>query len=413
MEGRFNSVCPYHIGKCKCSFKRIGRARHHDGLSNGHDHDRSKATNSQAILHPINPEGLIPFSQPNNAVDTRVSRLIKCIERLGMDSTPIVYLPSRIGESEMLDKAAEALIHLSMGSGCGSNTIIPTTSARNKYAYAPSAAGSEIARASMTLAACSTFAIPCFQGTPSPFEVDHWLVAEPADLHPMTSDLRALNVCSHQLSVRLPRLIALIRHLRGKYSSDTPQQAMALSKSIYECRESAAESWILNRTKVFSPNTDMGTATYIPTAMAFASAREMTAVVLYWQSRIVATRIYNTLQTFLKTGLWQDTGTTAEELQLANNILMAWPYAHSTGSCATAPFTMGFICVWLVCRNITNFHGLQTSCFADWILRTLDVCHGGCAIGSTIMDLDATSDVLVGGPLIGHLADIVKTLRSV
>lgn len=345
-----------------------------------------------------------------------------------MDSTPIVYLPSRIGESEMLDKAAEVLIHLSIGSGCGGNTILSTTSARSKYAQsvglvrkelstwngksgldaligtisllgvidvlsrddmrsksqtaleffthwngisnlllcsAPSAAGNEIARASMTIAACSMFAIPCFQGTPSPFEVDHWLAAEPVDLHPTTSELRALNVCSHQLSVRLPRLIALIRHLRGHYSSDIAQRAIVLSKSLYECRGPAAENWILRRTKVLSPNMDTETATYIPTAMAFASAREMTAVVLYWQSRIVATRIYNMLQNFFKTGLWQDTDTTAGELQLANNILVAWPYGHSTGCCATAPFTVGFICVWLVCRNITNFHGLPTSCFAD------------------------------------------------
>ncbi|KAK4499108.1 hypothetical protein PRZ48_009620 [Zasmidium cellare] len=444
MEIRFNSACSHHVGKCKCSLKRIYKPKRSDVISNGTEH---KQASSDVHLKPT-----IRCNCPISAVDIRISRLIKCIENLGMDSTPIVYLPSRIGECDMLDIAAEALIHLSMGSEYGSNTVLAPTSARSKYARSMSLvrkklnmwngetdldaligttsllglidvlsrdgmrSKSQTSLEFMThwngisnLLLCSA---PSAAGsTPSPFEAEHWLAAEPADLHPTTSELRAMNICSHRLSVRLPRLVALVRQLRELHDAKALYEATSLSELLYECQESAAESWILRRTRVFSTSMDSETSAYIPSAMAFASAREMTAAVLYWQSRIVTTRIYNLLHNASHTDPW-DFHTTAEELQLANNILMAWPYGNSGGFCVTAPFALGFVCVWLVCRSIPNFHGLPTEYFADWIMRTLDVCHGGWAIGLTIMDLDAASDILIGGPLIGHLADIARTVNT-
>ncbi|KAK4496241.1 hypothetical protein PRZ48_012221 [Zasmidium cellare] len=375
--------------------------------------------------------------------DVTVTRLIWCIQRLGMESTPMAYLPSRISESKMLDMAIEAFMHLHIKTGwpaecplysyrkymqtvallrkhldtwdgkTGLDAIVGTVNIlgvvdalsrdnvrsrsqavldffthwnglSNLLLYSsPSGASSEIAQACLDMAGGLTFAIPCFGGIPSPFETKVWLESEPTDLHTLPSELQSLKRCTRRLSIKLPGLISLVRQLRSNPGESIMCQARALSAEIYAFQDESAMDWVLSRTWT-SPTEpdDETTQDMVPITLHFANIREMTAATMYWQSRILATRLYRLLH-----GLgdgrvsWDDMGPSSEEMELVNNIFMAFPFPKTIGSCADAPFTMGFVITWLICWTLPDFQGLPIDSLEAWILRQLDVSFAGWAIG--------------------------------
>ena len=99
----------------------------------------------------------------------------------------------------------------------------------------------------------AAYADPFTHGLSSPFDRCQWFGVDPARCHGTEPDTFSLRKLSFQLLIRLPRLVALVRELRGKERSArsaTFETAINLAEALLVLEDSVSENVMLHRLRV-------------------------------------------------------------------------------------------------------------------------------------------------------------------
>lgn len=222
------------------------------------------------------------------------------------------------------------------------------------------------------------------------------------DMEP--SEVTSLNRVSCRLFVQLPRLMCLVRQWKAAETGckEEVKELSLVANELATFEDHDAEQWLLARTQACLTQ-DSATAKIISHSFCLPNAREAATALCYWQTRIMALKLLDTVE------MSSPSHRAAEQDRMAINILMTCEYIESCGYCATAPVAIALVTVWLVLRSCQDGQEICTNELAESILKTLARCWSGAAIGGNRAELDKVANVLVGGKLEGYLCDSVMT----
>lgn len=400
-------------------------------------------------------------SVPQSATETRASHLAQYFTFLGLEDNPAVFIPARLGHdtSPFLDLGADALIHLLHSPKTQQGVVLPSRLAARDYtraltlfrawfssgeasvdgclsaicllglfgvlvrdrhratvecfthwrgasavivqdALASSANSYAWATVGPTAGGCLTFIIPCFQGRDSPFDGAPGWSQMPVMSSLDSPEGARLNQVSYHLFVRLPRLMRLVREWKTGGAQQCSEEVTRLAKELVGCEEPDAERWLLARTKA-CPTQHPITARVIPDSFRMASTRDAATALCYWQTRIMALKLLDTVEAC------SPPHRETEEDRMAMNILKACEYTESCGYCATAPVPIALVTVWLVFRLRWKDQEAYLDDLAVSILETQRRSWSGTSCGGTRESLDKVASALVGGKLKGYLCEVV------
>ncbi|KAK5678148.1 hypothetical protein LTS10_009318 [Elasticomyces elasticus] len=180
-------------------------------------------------------------------------------------------------------------------------------------------------RASLCAAGFHTFVSPTFAGNVSPFEDPAWLDMELVHLRDASEQLMRLRRLSHQLYIKLPRLIREVRALRNG-RMDGRAGVLALSDELISLEDEEAETWMLHQVKIV-PTRDSGDKVIVGCfSFEFPTLEEMDAAICYWQTRLTLSRLRNVVDSITSSALVREAPGKLQNriLRLCANILMSW-----------------------------------------------------------------------------------------
>ena len=138
----------------------------------------------------------------------------------------------------------------------------------------------------------NAFRYPVAAGLPSPFDDARWLSLDPpAQTAEAPVEALRLTRLSHQLFIRLPRLIAYMRAVRSQDASGSTIRTLELAEELMLLQHSEAENAVLHRVSIVA-TTDITDKAIIPFSLKYRSLAEHRAAVAYWKSRILLINLY-------------------------------------------------------------------------------------------------------------------------
>jgi hypothetical protein len=140
------------------------------------------------------------------------------------------------------------------------------------------------------------------------------------------------------------------------------------------------------------PTSDPNTARITPTSLYFGRGVSFQMAIYYWATRIFTNNVCLKLLEFgvVLTGPLDFGQLVAENIRMANNIVMSWEFGSTGGGMAMVAlsFSEGVLREF-VRRSYTTIH-----------------CHER---QFSEAEMDESTDLLVGGPLRGFLVDFVRS----
>ena len=289
-------------------------------------------------------------------------------------------------------------------------------------------APSEVTRALIYDAYDITFAYPIAFGIPSPFDNEHWRNQEIAGPNGLSGAGQTLKTIRYQLSVRLPRLVVLIRAARAAQAGmsliardRTLRHAMDLTLELVDLRDDVAETTALHSVRIVSTR-DPIDSSLARSSFEFNSLGDYRAAMLYWQFRSMALNLTLELATLLppdrETNLssftlerqseWRTT-----QARLMTNLFMSWQYAKVNGGLfATAELSQAHMIVWAGLFQRMTFKDKSVAEVKRLLLPKIHHRFIGWTIGLGLAEMDVACDVLVGGRLDAFHAVAAKATGS-
>ncbi|KAF2168676.1 hypothetical protein M409DRAFT_53311 [Zasmidium cellare ATCC 36951] len=258
---------------------------------------------------------------------------------------------------------------------------------------------------------CS-FGVACATGTRSQFDDGIWTQLEPATLHGMSTHAFVLRKLTNMLIIRTPRLIACVRSLRemtGSVNRDLLCETATLATELYRCQDEPAESAVLHRVRV-AKTKDPSSRAVVPYSYTFLDIDDFNAAVLNWSMRQVILNLCLAVCHLMPADLCPFNMATiktmkAEKQQLAMNLMMSWEFAETLGPFATLWVAKGLLQNWLQLRGTDKFKNVPTADVIAWALPKMNhQFNEWLAEDMKESDMDVAADLLVGGPLIGFIA---------
>ncbi|KAK5108638.1 hypothetical protein LTR62_008129 [Meristemomyces frigidus] len=279
----------------------------------------------------------------------------------------------------------------------------------------------EAVRSALCSGGLYTLIIPLFQGVPSWFEAQHWLKAEPVG--PVGAvEVRRLRQYSHQLCIRLPRLVCAVRAVREDASDlDTVSEAVMLSTELLELEDLDGESWLLHQTKIVATK-DSKDIIITPISLQYDELDHMTWALTYWQTRLMVIRLHIILDSLheykffdRERGLPLPSLTETklaslrkDELRLARNVLMTWQQMREAGPYSTACMSLALLATWTCFRHHKELRpGVPASNLALWVVKNMKHSWAGWLIPPRLEVFESICDVLEGGPLDAHMVTLL------
>ncbi|KAK4504573.1 hypothetical protein PRZ48_005489 [Zasmidium cellare] len=257
-----------------------------------------------------------------------------------------------------------------------------------------------------------TFGVACATGTPSPFEEGTWSQIEPASLHGMTLHAFVLRKLTNAIFIHTPRLMAYVRSIRqgeALLDPDLMGKTALVAAELYGLKDEPAESALLHRVKV-TKTRDEASRTVVPYSYTFLDVDDFNAAVLYWSMR---QSVINLCLMFhhLAPATVSPFDDKAVELmnnekeRCATNLMMSWEFAESLGPFETLWVAKGLLQNWLELRRTKTFKNVPTAVVRAWALPKMNhPFNEWLAEDVKESDMDTAADLLVGGPLIGFIA---------
>ncbi|KAF7189351.1 hypothetical protein HII31_09329 [Pseudocercospora fuligena] len=223
----------------------------------------------------------------------------------------------------------------------------------------------------------------------------------------MPRDVARLRFLSNQLLIRLPGLIKIVRCLRNGVETEANMvRVNHLIEQLKELQDDTAESGMLHRVQVVKTS-EAEDIEFVPVSFEFKDVLELEAAVLYWKSHM----FLGNLQLKLSELSQSKIDTTQEILDVMErmgcNIMMAHQYAkarpqhtHSRGMVAMGTAWMS---VWALWDHIPELKGIDRGRWRSWTLQKFNEAIKVWHIQACDQDMNQTSDLFAGGPLVGFL----------
>lgn len=260
------------------------------------------------------------------------------------------------------------------------------------------------------------------QSTPSPFESVARAYFANDRVGYSDSDRAQLKDLGHELFIRLPTLVKLVRSLRVQRSLQRQPllDALRLLDSLFGLQDPQAEERLLRDAQIrFSSDPDAPSP--FRQSFHFASVKDFEALASYWQTRLALLRLEAHLNNLIVSSAepaerTSEPGTvvqpsfgprTDEMSRLVKNILMCSVYA------AKLPlrkqdhlFAHAMLVVWGVKMDMgCKPDGEDTSLVSDLLLRRVSIALG-LKPDLTVEDMDTAADIFVGGQAKGRFAEL-------
>jgi len=268
-------------------------------------------------------------------------------------------------------------------------------------ARTPARKPSELICASIYTAGIRTFYPAAFTDTPSLFEARHWMDADPPSVDVAPVQLSRLRKLAHQLFICLPRLMHDVRALHTGGPAQPHAAVLTLAEALLRFEDKAAENWLLHRVGL-AGTTNHDDRRIVSTSFLFPSISEMDAVVQYWQTRLMALRLYAVLTPD------RANTTSDEELRLAKNICMTWQYAAANRPLACMSMPLALLTVWNAVRHKERPEGFSKRRTRAWVRQSISRSFVPWMFGESVADLDAAANVLSGGPLFEYTRSLFQ-----
>jgi hypothetical protein len=277
-----------------------------------------------------------------------------------------------------------------------------------------------------------SFAASCAFGVPSPFDQPKWLSLDYGSRSTLPSDTQAIRSFAQQLSIRLPRLVAIMRRIRndGVDQGDL-DAASRLGADLMKLVDSEAESSVLHRVaarRTKHPE-DIVAAPY---SLHFSSSTDYDACIYYWQLRLVVLRLHDLVnnahanidangpsaayaasnssfpssKTVPLPACVADVRTEAQ--RLAKNIIMSWEDCYDRGQFGRSRMSLALPIAWGAIFQFGNFTSLQPSEIHDWLAKRFEWIFPPAQGSGDGQELDILAELLVGGPLHGTFVQIYR-----
>ena len=262
-----------------------------------------------------------------------------------------------------------------------------------------------------------TFLPPCAFGTASHFDNKEFLELEPDNIFDLPASTTRLLKFSHQLFIRLPRLISYVRGLREGATIQLPSTAFALAAELLLLGSSESESECLHDVCV-AKTRNPADAHIIPVSFGFKTYIIFQAGVYYWQTKMFLARLCIRLQAMYPEQEHFDLAfLKAENARMASNLLMSSEHAIASGTFGSVraglgamSFSMAWFALWGFLTDVTSFRGTPSAEVRTWALqRYQDLIGGVQQLNEEKMN--EAAELFVGGPLKGVVPRFMKAAK--
>ncbi|KAK5719141.1 hypothetical protein LTR15_007664 [Elasticomyces elasticus] len=245
----------------------------------------------------------------------------------------------------------------------------------------------------------TTFLRPCLLGIESPFDHpicwDHRPVAR-GNVQPAVYKLRWM---SHQLFLRLPTLIVLVRKLREFADADAAEKAVTLAGTLLKICDDDVEINFVRSLRTMEILYDQH-RTHKRASFQFDNTAQYFALLYYSQTRLLLFRLCRTLSAVSPaTDLLEiPTHTIA---RMVENLFRSWQYTFITGVVGDHAVFMAVVAAWATLTD--HPHLLEPELHAHelriWLLGILNSTLTSQA--ADYRELNQLADLFAGGPRTG------------
>lgn len=253
------------------------------------------------------------------------------------------------------------------------------------------------------------------QGIPSPFDSQYWLGIDPIMRQTPTRAVFNLRKIAYRLSVRLPRLIIMVRRLRqGLTDLRAVLDATALALELYGAKDEQSESELLHGVVVTSFGPRKST-NIVSVGLKFGSFAEFEAGIYYWQETVFLNRLCARLQKLFPRQMALDLDAiNTENSRFGKNLLMSWESAFDEESFGTTRGAAGaticsiaMIAIWGVLTDVSEFNGQPSERMRKKVLDKIQILMARVTNKVTAKQMDEMADLFAGGPILGLLPAIL------
>jgi hypothetical protein len=257
---------------------------------------------------------------------------------------------------------------------------------------------------------------PIARGIPSPLDDPYWLDMDPPELLATSSAVLRLQKIVNQLLIRTPKLVSWVRALRGNARpckpsrSTTMESAVELVCGLLQLEDEDAESEILHRVSVKETMNNLDRA-IVRHSFSYQEFKDCDAAVAYWRARMDVLRLGLTICRLQRSSRASSLPLPLDEDDLKDginrcltNIFMSREYflSHTIFGQLRMIGETSPSC-WGALSCFDEWHGLEIAFVRSWILKRFNEMWSQWQGKLNPKAMDETSEVLVGGPLKGHL----------
>lgn len=251
---------------------------------------------------------------------------------------------------------------------------------------------------------CDVYVAAVMRGVPSPFENLNPALYRLQDRRAGSADIK-LRATGNELSVRLPRLIVLVRNTCDSSNSERsadPSDALEVVKELSKLRDDSSESTMLHTVRVINPTSEQDSKA-IKFCYHYNSVSTFKAGISYWHSRATLLRLVLRLLSHGPESHEISSVQIVSELQrCVSNLIMSAPYARClTLRASHRLFARTMLVCWGALRDSSEAMprcARESEVLFAWLLETANRSHPVNA-PLTSADMDRMAEIFAGGPL--------------
>ncbi|EMC94248.1 hypothetical protein BAUCODRAFT_158831 [Baudoinia panamericana UAMH 10762] len=387
-------------------------------------------------LTPIDSAGDIAIveiiSLPSSREQLLASRLTHALEACKLSESWPVFVATRVGHSEIVDLAVEALANAQQYAasryvGSPNRSLMPYTNALTKLrcdlncpekihqddtvitvallalvehllspisppfrshlhglyallAHRPPSHPdheSDVIRAIFYDHWTFAFLKPCVQGTASPFDRDDWCRMQPVAMDVLQPAVITLRRIANELFIRFPRLIAHIRDARQRDPPELKYDAVTLAAKLVGLKDAEAENELLHQVELERTSWAVDQE-IIPVSFRFLRVAQYEAAIYYWQAQLFLARICKRANELVP----EDEALPVDEdemRRMCKNIFMSFQYTLGAGMPGISAVQMAVVACW---GSLIDFPKLfepkfNAETLRSWIVESINAMTQG------------------------------------
>jgi len=178
-----------------------------------------------------------------------------------------------------------------------------------------------------------------------------------------------------------------------------------VDRSAVLLNNNTSESEILHRVKIM-PTANPDLHRIVTISFRFLAAEDFDVFIIYCNARLAALDLCLKAAEVLSPRPEVDTKALDDEKRRpAVYVLKCWDYAVSLGPFATLWTSQAIMPVWTLVPRVKTFRNVPSTVVQVWLTKLNHPSNGWLADDASADQMDIAAGMLVGGPMIGFIAD--------